>query len=71
MTMVVYKVKGMMCGHCVTHVRKALESLSGVRAEVTLEPAQAVIEFSDKVYSVSELQAVIAEKAGDYILQEQ
>lgn len=69
--MVVYKVKGMMCDHCVMHVRKALESLPGVRAEVSLEPALAVIEFSDNVYSVSELQAVIAEKAGDYILQEQ
>lgn len=71
MTKVVYKVEGMMCGHCVTHVQKALESLPGVRAEVSLEPALAVIEFSDKVYSVSELQAVIAEKAGDYILQDQ
>ena len=27
MTKVVYKVEGMMCGHCVTHVQKALESL--------------------------------------------
>ena len=68
MTKVVYKVKGMMCDHCVTHVRKALESLPGVRAEVTLEPAQAVIEFSDKVYA--ELQAAVADKAGDYVLQD-
>ena len=59
MTKVVYKVKGMMCDHCVMHVRKALESLPGVRAEVTLEPAQAVIEFSDKVYALPELQAAV------------
>ena len=47
MSKVVYKVKGMMCGHCVMHVQKALESLPGVKATVTLEPAEAVIEFSD------------------------
>ena len=52
------------------HVRKALESLPGVRAEVTLEPAQAVIEFSDKVYALPELQAAVADKAGDYVLQD-
>lgn len=69
MTKVVCKVKGMMCSHCVMHVQKALESLPGVKAEVTLEPAQAVIEFSDKEYSMSDLQSVIADKAGDYILQ--
>lgn len=70
MTKVVYKVKGMMCDHCVMHVRKALESLPGVRAEVTLEPAQAVIEFSDKVYALPELQAAVADKAGYYVLQD-
>lgn len=70
MTKVVYKVKGMMCDHCVMHVRKALESLPGVRAEVTLEPAQAVIEFSDKVYALPELQAAVADKAGDYVLED-
>lgn len=64
----VYKVKGMACGHCVMHVQKALESLPGVKATVTLDPAQAELEFSDKVYDKSELQSVISEKAGEYEL---
>lgn len=70
MSKVVYKVKGMMCGHCVMHVQKALESLPGVKANVTLEPAQAEIEFSDKVYDRQELQAVISDKAGNYVLED-
>jgi len=70
MSKVVYKVKGMMCGHCVMHVQKALESLPGVKATVTLEPAEAVIEFSEKVYDRAVLQSVIIEKAGEYILED-
>lgn len=68
MVKAVYKVKGMVCGHCVMHVQKALESLPGVKATVTLDPAQAELEFSDKVYDKSELQSVISEKAGEYEL---
>ena len=70
MSKVVYKVKGMMCGHCVMHVQKALESLPGVKATVTLEPAEAVIEFSEKVYDRAGLQSVIIEKAGEYIMED-
>lgn len=70
MSKVVYKVKGMMCGHCVMHVQKALETLPGVKANVTLEPAQAEIEFSDKIYDRQELQAVISDKAGNYVLED-
>lgn len=70
MSKVVYNVKGMMCGHCVKHVQKALETLPGVKANVTLEPAQAEIEFSDKVYDRQELQAVISDKAGNYVLED-
>lgn len=70
MSKVVYKVKGMMCNHCVMHVQKALESMPGVKANVTLDPACAEIEFSGKVYDKSEIQAVIREKAGEYILED-
>lgn len=59
-----------MCGHCVMHVQKALELLPGVKATVTLEPAEAVIEFSEKVYDRAGLQSVIIEKAGEYILED-
>lgn len=70
MSKVVYKMKGMACNHCVMHVKNALESLPGVKASVTLEPAQAVLEFSDKVYDRSELQKVVLDKAGEYILED-
>lgn len=70
MSKVVYKVQGMACNHCVMHVREALESLPGVKAEVTLEPARAEIEFSDKVYDKSRLQEVINDMAGDYVLED-
>ncbi len=59
-----------MCGHCVMHVQKALESMPGVKANVTLDPACAEIELSGKVYDKSEIQAVIREKAGEYILED-
>ena len=70
MSKVFNNVKGMMCGHCDMHVQKALEKLPGVKANVTLEPAQAEIEFSDKVYDRQELQAVISDKAGNYVLED-
>lgn len=60
-----FKVEGMMCDHCRTHVEKALNSIEGVKATVTLNPPVAVIE-SEKELSVEELQNVITEKAGDY-----
>lgn len=52
------------------HVQKALESLPGVKAEVTLEPAQAVLEFTDRIYGKEELQNAVSSKAGEYILED-
>ena len=41
------KVDGMMCMHCVAHVKKALEAIDGVTsAEVSLEQKSAVV-YSD------------------------
>lgn len=70
MATIIYKVKGMACSHCAMHVKQALESLPDVKAVVTLEPAQAEIEFSGRIYSRPELQAVISEQAGDYLLED-
>ena len=33
-----FNVSGMMCMHCRAHVEKALNSISGVSATVTLDP---------------------------------
>ena len=57
-----YKVEGMMCNHCRMHVEKALNSIEGVHATVTLDPPAAVVEFDGKVKPVEELQAVLTEE---------
>ena len=39
------KIDGMMCMHCVAHVKKALEGVSGVESvEVSLEQKTATVE---------------------------
>ena len=63
-----YQVEGMMCNHCRMHVEKALNSLEGVSASVTLDPPAASVEFTGRTYSDEELQQAVAE-AGDYRLK--
>lgn len=65
-----YLVEGMMCDHCRTRVEKVLNMWEGASAQVTLTPPEAVITFQGKVPALSELQQLINEKAGDYILKE-
>lgn len=64
-----FKVVGMSCNHCRLHVEEALNSIDGVKASVTLDPAVAVVEFSNGEKSLSELQTAVSE-AGDYTLSE-
>ena len=59
----VVKIEGMMCMHCVAHVKEALEGIKGVESvEVSLEKGEAKIvskkEIPDKVI------AKAVEKAG-------
>ena len=43
-------VEGMMCAHCVAHVKKALEGVNGVKsAEVDLKKKRAVVTLSEEV----------------------
>lgn len=65
-----FKVEGMTCKHCRMHVEKALNSMDGVQATVTLEPPVATVEFTNGEKSLDELQAVVTEEAGDYTLKE-
>lgn len=66
-----YKVSGMMCMHCRGHVERALNSIPGVKATVTLDPAEAIVEYvSGKALPLKELQAVVSREAGDYTLSE-
>ena len=65
-----FKVDGMMCMHCRMHVEKALNSIEGVKATVTLDPPVATVEFEGEAKSLDELQKVVTEEAGDYKLSE-
>ena len=59
----VIKIEGMMCMHCVAHVKEALESLKGVKSvEVSLEKNEAVIA-SEKEIKDKDIEKVIS-KAG-------
>lgn len=70
-TMKKYKVEGMMCGHCRMHVEKALNSIAGVKASVSLEPPVAEVEFTDgKELPLRDLQKVVSDMAGEYTLYE-
>ena len=60
----------MMCKHCVGRVERALNSIEGVKAEVTLEPPVAMVEYEGSPLSVEELQKILIEKAGDYQITE-
>ena len=64
-----FKVEGMLCNHCRMHVEKALNSMEGVHATVTLNPPVAIVEFSDGEKTLEELQKAVTEEAGDYTLK--
>lgn len=54
------KVGGMSCGGCVASVTKVLSELPGVaKAEVVLDPGQAVVEFDTAKVSRAALCAAI------------
>jgi copper chaperone len=60
------KVSGMSCGGCVKSVTGVLAALDGVaRAEVSLEQAQAVIEFDAARVSRDQLAAAIEDAGFD------
>ena len=55
----VVEIKGMMCGHCEAHVKKALEALDGVAsAEASHEKGTAVVQLSGSVDDAALKKAV-------------
>ena len=54
-------IEGMSCEHCVSHVTKALEAISGVfSAQVNLQQKNAMVEHKDSVTKES-LKAAVNE----------
>ena len=62
MNQVTITIEGMMCAHCVKHVKDALEALPGVSAQVSLENANAVCTYGEGVTTDRLKEAV--EQAG-------
>ncbi len=53
-------VEGMMCQHCVAHVKKALEGVAGVQsAEVDLDGKKAVVALAEDVADSALVDAVV------------
>ena len=59
---VTLKIEGMMCQHCVAHVKKALEGVDGVsEANVSLENKNAVVKVSENTDVSALIKAVTDE----------
>ncbi|MCW5604198.1 MAG: heavy-metal-associated domain-containing protein [Burkholderiales bacterium] len=57
-------ISGMTCTGCVNSVRRVLQAITGVRAaEVTLQPAQAKIEYDPALAGITQFKTAI-EDAG-------
>ncbi|MFW5998637.1 MAG: heavy-metal-associated domain-containing protein [Bacillota bacterium] len=57
------KIEGMSCGHCEQHVKKELESLSGINSvEVSADKGTAELELETEV-EMSKIKDAV-EKAG-------
>ena len=53
-------VEGMMCQHCVAHVKKALEGIEGVEsAEVSLDDKNAVVKLAADVADDALVAAIV------------
>jgi copper chaperone len=60
------KVEGMSCGGCVKNVTNALSALDGVqKAEVSLEQANATVEFDPARLQRSDLLQVVEDAGFD------
>lgn len=54
------KIEGMMCGHCVAHVQKALAGVDGVgNVEVNLKKKTATVELLEEVNNETLVSAVV------------
>ena len=62
-----YNIGGMSCDGCRSTVEKALNTIHGIKASVTLEPPVAKIEM-DKTIPTARLQEVI-KTAGNYSIE--
>ncbi|MGX1754128.1 heavy metal translocating P-type ATPase [Sphingobacterium sp. NPDC055346] len=65
-----YKVTGMTCNGCRTNVEKKLNEIPGIKAQVSLEKAEAQLQ-SDEPIQISDLQDKLNELGGHYQIHQE
>jgi copper chaperone len=61
-------IKGMTCMGCVNSVKAILKNLSGIaQAEVTLEPAQAIIQYDSNNINIEQIKEAIVDAGFEVI----
>ncbi|MBS0423912.1 MAG: heavy-metal-associated domain-containing protein [Proteobacteria bacterium] len=64
----IIKIKGMTCMGCVNSIKTVLKNLPGIaQLEVTLDPAQAVVQFDPSSTNPDQLKAAIVDAGFDVI----
>ena len=62
------KIKGMTCMGCVNSIKNVLRNVPGIaQLEVTLDPAQAIIQFDPENTSLNQLKEAIIDAGFDVI----
>ncbi len=57
-----YKVSGMSCNHCVTHVKNAVEELEGVKScSVDLKSESMKVSFDEGKVNFGDMKAAVEE----------
>lgn len=64
----IIKIKGMTCMGCVNSIKNILRNLPGIaQLEVTLDPAQAIVQFDPENTSLNQLKETIIDAGFDVI----
>lgn len=68
MQTVTIKIKGMTCMGCVNSIKNVLKNLPGIaQLEVTLDPAQAVVQFDPASINPNQLKEAIIDAGFDVV----
>ncbi|MER0171299.1 MAG: copper chaperone [Nitrosomonas sp.] len=62
------KIKGMTCMGCVNSIKNVLRNVPGIaQLEVTLDPAQAIIQFDPENTNLNQLKETIIDAGFDVV----
>jgi copper chaperone len=62
------KIKGMTCMGCVNSIKNVFRNVPGIaQLEVTLDPAQAIIQFDPENTSLNQLKETIIDAGFDVV----